>query len=517
MKSIVLLVVLLSFKGAYADNPSRPCADISPSVGQTWQWMDRDCRIRTRGDLDGILASHKQWLIKYAAYLDSDQALTAHGAFRDSLRANLSQSQLKGLTLIGDKSTHLDLRYAELTNSDFTNAVLDYADFSNASLDFTDFSNASLDGATFTNTHLRSTHFWKAHLGEATLTGADLGISAQCTDLSEADLHQAHLNHAILTGAFLQGTDLTNADVTAAVLNYVFYEPSQPPTTSTLARAVGLWTLRWEQTDFDELAKAGNPTFPERWLMFLAARHQEPGTDRRLWGDIGLFLSEMFGNFEHLPKDAVASPSLMGNLTPSQQDLYPLLDLRRSLSKAGYQDTELEVNLAYHRHIQSTLGMIVFDWTCEYGAAPFRPLYIALALAFLAIPLYWIGFRYRLGTLLIRTEIHGNGEIETPITVRPSTAPAASLHKGWRAVVLISHNLREELCLLKSATFFSLISVVDLGFDGLDFGRWVRMLFWRDYDLKAQGWLRTVSGVQSLIGLGLLALSLLSFFGHPFN
>jgi hypothetical protein len=29
--------------------------------------------------------------------------------------------------------------------------------------------------------------------------------------------------------------------------------------------------------------------------------------------------------------------------------------------------------------------------------------------------------------------------------------------------------------------------------------------------------LRTVSGLQSLAGLGLLALSLLSFFGHPFE
>ena len=43
------------------------------------------------------------------------------------------------------------------------------------------------------------------------------------------------------------------------------------------------------------------------------------------------------------------------------------------------------------------------------------------------------------------------------------------------------------------------------------------MLFFTEYDLKARGWLRFVSGLQSLIGLGLLALALLSFFGHPFD
>jgi hypothetical protein len=74
-----------------------------------------------------------------------------------------------------------------------------------------------------------------------------------------------------------------------------------------------------------------------------------------------------------------------------------------------------------------------------------------------------------------------------------------------------------EARFLKSVVLFSLISIINLGFEGLDFGRWVRSLTFREYDLKARGWLRTVSGLQSLVGLGLLALSLLSFFGHPFE
>jgi len=37
------------------------------------------------------------------------------------------------------------------------------------------------------------------------------------------------------------------------------------------------------------------------------------------------------------------------------------------------------------------------------------------------------------------------------------------------------------------------------------------------YTLKATGWVRTVSGVQSLISVYLLALAVLTYFGRPFK
>jgi hypothetical protein len=35
--------------------------------------------------------------------------------------------------------------------------------------------------------------------------------------------------------------------------------------------------------------------------------------------------------------------------------------------------------------------------------------------------------------------------------------------------------------------------------------------------IRARGWIRAVSGIQSLLGVALVALSLLSYFGHPFD
>ena len=39
----------------------------------------------------------------------------------------------------------------------------------------------------------------------------------------------------------------------------------------------------------------------------------------------------------------------------------------------------------------------------------------------------------------------------------------------------------------------------------------------REYTLRATGWVRTVSGVQSLISVYLVALWVLSYFGRPFE
>jgi hypothetical protein len=50
----------------------------------------------------------------------------------------------------------------------------------------------------------------------------------------------------------------------------------------------------------------------------------------------------------------------------------------------------------------------------------------------------------------------------------------------------------------------------------VDFGRWLRLLTTHEYDLKAVGWARTVSGCQSLLSVYLIALWVLTYFGRPF-
>ncbi len=64
---------------------------------------------------------------------------------------------------------------------------------------------------------------------------------------------------------------------------------------------------------------------------------------------------------------------------------------------------------------------------------------------------------------------------------------------------------------------FSPMTTFNNGFGDINFGRWLRLLAKREYDIKAVGWARTAAGFQSLISVYLIALWVLTYFGRPFE
>ena len=611
MKLALPLLLLCSLATGSAGTPPKSCPAFTPSDDRAkWQWTDRACHLRTRTDLDHILKNHKLWLNKYAAYLQDQNALKAHGALGDSLRANLSGADLDYADLTDANVDYADLSGADLGGADLSGADLTGADLSggvltdayligallnSAQLAGADLTGANLSGellgsnVDLTGAHLRFADLTNSHLAGTDLSGADLrgadlsgavlngadplhgaqlpGAQLTGADLTDANLTGAQLGNADLTRAIfvdadlirttLQGTDFSDADLTRANLNYAVFEPRTQPFVDSLARAYNLDTLRWtetlsEQDCLKEVEGAGNDackatltrpaTIADGWLLWL---YWQRGSPQHSWQDIRRFLwNDALFVIRHKPQIRHASQAKTNDPNSTRtQGKYPLIDARQAFANADYVDDELLVNLAYQRHTQSWVGMIAYDWTCEYGNAPFRPLFIAVALALLAIPFYWLGFRQRLwGGQLIRTESEGGRVVETlvgdPLTLPGWRTPLDAertpgrprlqkllarlrlerpLRRLLRLIASSWPRLRWEAGFLKEVFLFSLISVVNLGFEGLDFGRWVRSLFFSEYDLKARGWLRAVSGLQSLVGLGLFALSLLSFFGHRFE
>jgi len=65
--------------------------------------------------------------------------------------------------------------------------------------------------------------------------------------------------------------------------------------------------------------------------------------------------------------------------------------------------------------------------------------------------------------------------------------------------------------------FFSLLSAFQIGWRELNVGNWITRLQPREYTLRATGWVRVVSGAQSLLSVYLLALWVLTYFGRPFE
>jgi hypothetical protein len=53
-----------------------------------------------------------------------------------------------------------------------------------------------------------------------------------------------------------------------------------------------------------------------------------------------------------------------------------------------------------------------------------------------------------------------------------------------------------------------------MGWRELNVGTWMTRLQPREYNIRATGWVRTVSGIQSLMSVYLLALT---YFGRPFE
>ena len=175
----------------------------------------------------------------------------------------------------------------------------------------------------------------------------------------------------------------------------------------------------------------------------------------------------------------------------------------------------------------------MFDRTCGWGADPGRPLWIIAVIALLCAPVYWIGMHFkrgRGGIYLVATS--------TPVAVDGATQRAVrvEVHPDWDAGAKSQPHPKQwsrawwaakgrtiwnvsgqEAGALKTAMLFSLMSVFSIGYGSFDAGQWIRLLMGREFDLKARGWMRTLSGLQSLLGAGLLALSILSYFGHPFE
>jgi hypothetical protein len=77
--------------------------------------------------------------------------------------------------------------------------------------------------------------------------------------------------------------------------------------------------------------------------------------------------------------------------------------------------------------------------------------------------------------------------------------------------------LARGLSVLLIGLYFSLLSAFSLGWRELNVGTWIARLQPHEYILRPTGWVRMVSGIQSLLSVYLLALWVLTYFGRPFE
>jgi hypothetical protein len=206
----------------------------------------------------------------------------------------------------------------------------------------------------------------------------------------------------------------------------------------------------------------------------------------------------------------------------AEADVSGLVQLRELLQRAGYRDLERAATFSIERAktrqarpLEGIFRLVTFEWPVGYGLYPGRALlillYLMLALSLAYLP--WIGRparRPRHGAIYRiwpseRLIDDGDG-------VRLATY--SDIRSRQRAERLEAKSMAGRL---GYALWFSVLSAFHIGWRELSVGSWLARLQPREYALRAQGWPRFISGMQSLISVYLVAIWALTYFGRPFQ
>ena len=312
---------------------------------------------------------------------------------------------------------------------------------------------ANLRGAVLSGADLR-----KANLVLADLIGANLGVA----DLSGADLRFADLSR----GKLVQ-TNVKEAILSGVTLTDAQYEPSTAPAKGSVSGQVGLTTGRFRYGE-------------ESGLVLLREVLRESGVRN-------LERQATFA-FEHgRTRYALAGHG----------------------ERTEYDDSGLIVKKDVGAQIEGVLKLVFFEWTTDYGLHYGKPIITLLLIVFAIGPAFyfwpiWIahGPGYKHG--IYRTWPKGRLETE----------------HGWDRLAAresIDRVTRPLLRAILFAVYFSILSSFWIGWRDLNVGSWLTRLQFREYDLRGRGWVRFVSGLQSLVSVYLLAIWSLTYFGRPFQ
>jgi hypothetical protein len=314
-------------------------------------------------------------------------------------------------------------------------------------------SGADLSNADLKGADLRSAKLIKANLGGADLSNAKLG---------GADLSGAELWNADLSGADLEGANLSNAKLNGA----------------DLSNARLYWGADLSGTDLRDADLNGvvfEPTTPPKTAYIAFAR-----------------------NLEKMVYDS----------TPQE-----LIKLRKAFRECGFYGQERKITYAI-KHcerkkallsgkydlaaFESVFNLIFFECTTQWGLSPWQSLKFLLYLSLIFMIPYAIALSHP-----GEYGIYRKWSDESMMT-DTETSESVKLHVDFRRAVCLG-------------LLFSMLSAFSIGWRELNVGNWIQRIQPKDYSLRATGWVRTVSGVQSLISVYLLAIWALTFFGQPFE
>jgi len=205
---------------------------------------------------------------------------------------------------------------------------------------------------------------------------------------------------------------------------------------------------------------------------------------------------------------------------------HALVELR-ALKEAGMQQQERELTYAIQKRLtqkawakedsmtskaEAAFRYVLFELSCDYGLSPGRPLRNLGRFIFFFFIIYLFAFRGK-----------GSGAIQAIWVVegkerREDVTPDFFFNRlQIRWANTGKGKLLRLACIPLISFYFSVLSAFHIGWRDLNVGSWITRMQPREFGLRGKGWVRTMSGLQSLISVYLIALWALTYFGRPFE
>ena len=321
-----------------------------------------------------------------------------------------------------------------------------------------------------------------ADLRRAILVGVDLGyMDLSNANLSHSNLTKARLDKAKLLDANLEYAVLTDASLIGAQMNRAnLYKASLKNANLGLAILI-------------ETQLSGT--------ILTGANFRSIDLEKAFYEPIGL-----------PDKDTLSQIKNLATVTFSEGQQSFLVELRAVLKANGLRNLERQATYAIEKGktkhfstLERWFKTVLFDWTCQYGLKPYRSIY----LIFILIPLYAFLYFFVIYNQLPGLREHcivKDWEKENNKYFCGEQVPDPEIitqNNPWNSI--------------KTAVLFSVYSASEIGWGEFTIGDWLKRLQYKEYTLYSYGWVRTVSGIQSLVSTYLLAITILSYFGRPFG
>ncbi|MCB2228577.1 MAG: pentapeptide repeat-containing protein [Desulfarculaceae bacterium] len=401
----------------------------------------------------------KKMLDKHYQWIWSDKKSGAQANFTGAI---LEDVDLTRAFLEGAKFNNTLFNRVLLKGISFQDTVFVKCKFQDSDLSDTFFVNSKFEDSVFSNTKLTNAFFKKVTANNCNYIMCDLTMTAlNQTNFNKSMFHEVLWYRAKISSATFAGTVITKNK-----FKECFIDRGNVRTPDDLEYEVDFSKAFFVDNDFEGTAlDIINEKIPN--ISFLASTH---------------------------------------NLDLLTYRLFPvcLIKLRNLAFSSGLSTQERQLTYAIMRndrkknygHFEGLVAYVIFELPSGWGMNPGRPLSIMLFLIPFFAVAYWFALRGTDGDGIYRVWS------PTRILKKPEEEGVERLGAGkaWR-----------------NALYFSILSAFHIGWRDLNVGNWISRMQPREYTLRATGWVRVVSGIQSLISVYLLALAVLTYFGRPFG